>query len=497
MSTMFHWIVLAVLTVEASSKCTKCFPDGFLWGAATSAYQVEGAWNTSGKGENIWDWFTHTYPEKIANGSNGDVAADSYHKYEEDVDLIKNLGANFYRFSLSWSRILPNGTVDQINQDGVDYYLALLKLLKANNLEPVVTIYHWDLPLPLQELGGWANTAISDYYADYATLCYSLFGEYVTYWITLNEPITQCYYGYGDGTHAPGIAESGTATYQCAHTQLLAHAKAYRSYNDSFRDTQNGKVGIVLVSLYYEPLTDSEEDKAAADRGVQWALGLFGHPIFVGNWPQVVIDRVANVSAVQGFNESRLPSFTDEEVALINGTQDYLGFNYYTTYYGTSIPNVDVIEQTTISYGVDRDVISSVNSNWTQSAASWLYDVPEGFRGMLNWAKQQFGNPDILVTENGWADDLSTLNDTERITYIQGHLCNLLKAIYLDEVKVFGYTHWSLMDNFEWANGYTEGFGLVAVNFTDPDRTRTPKNSYYYLQDIIASNCLSNCPFSS
>ncbi|ENN74638.1 hypothetical protein YQE_08757, partial [Dendroctonus ponderosae] len=349
MSTMFHWIVLAVLTVEASSKCTKCFPDGFLWGAATSAYQVEGAWNTSGKGENIWDWFTHTYPEKIANGSNGDVAADSYHKYEEDVDLIKNLGANFYRFSLSWSRILPNGTVDQINQDGVDYYLALLKLLKANNLEPVVTIYHWDLPLPLQELGGWANTAISDYYADYATLCYSLFGEYVTYWITLNEPITQCYYGYGDGTHAPGIAESGTATYQCAHTQLLAHAKAYRSYNDSFRDTQNGKVGIVLVSLYYEPLTDSEEDKAAADRGVQWA----------------------------------------------------------------------------------------------------------------------------------------------------GHLCNLLKAIYLDEVKVFGYTHWSLMDNFEWANGYTEGFGLVAVNFTDPDRTRTPKNSYYYLQDIIASNCLSNCPFSS
>ncbi|KAL1514332.1 hypothetical protein ABEB36_003605 [Hypothenemus hampei] len=487
-------ILLSLCSIEVSSICQSCFPTDFLWGASTSSYQIEGAWNTSGKGENIWDWFTHSFPEKIKDGSNGDVAADSYNKYLDDVELLKNLGANVYRLSLSWSRILPNGTVNNINQEGVDYYINLLTALRENNIEPVVTIYHWDLPLPLHEMGGWTNPLIVDFYNVYADLCFSLFGDLVKYWLTLNESISQCYFGYGEGTHAPGYQESGTLTYICAYTQLLAHAKAYRTYNDTYKQMYNGEVGVVLVSLWYEPLTDSDEDKTAAENGVQWALGLFGHPIFIGNWPQVIIDRIGNLSALQGLNASRLPEFTSEEIELIKGTYDYMGFNYYTTFYATPINNIENIELVVQSYGVDRNVNSSVDPAWTSSASGLVYDVPTGIRSMLNWVAKNFGNPRILITENGWASlPESSLNDTERITYLQGHLCNTLKAIYIDGVNVFGYLNWSLIDNFEWDGGYDVRFGLVEVDFENSNRTRTPKQSYYAFQEIIKSNCISHC----
>ncbi|XP_050305569.1 myrosinase 1-like [Anthonomus grandis grandis] len=491
--------VFSLFIIGVSSKCQRCFGEDFMWGAATSAHQIEGAWNTSGKGENVWDWFTHNYPEKVRNGSNADIATDSYNKYQEDVDLLGNLGANFYRFSLSWSRILPNGTTNNINQEGVDYYLNVLKALQEKNITPIVTLYHWDLPISLHEMGGWNNPLVADYFNDYATLCYSLFGDYVKYWLTLNEPISQCYYGYGSGGHAPGYTESGTMTYMCAYTQLLAHAKAYRSYNETFRAKQNGKVGIVLVTLWYEPATESDADKQAAEWAIQWALGLFGHPIFIGNWPQMVIDRIGNLSVAQGFNTSRLPAFTETEIELIKGTYDYLGLNYYTTLLASPLLDFTDYENVTVGYGYDRNVLSSYDPSWTQSPVSWvtLFDVPAGFRAMLNWVANNFGNPPVIITENGWSTYIDLLNDTDRIQYIKGHLCSIYKAKYVDKVNLFGYAHWSLMDNFEWSSGYSEGFGLVSVDFTSPNRTRTPKASYYYYQKIIKSNCLEHCSLNN
>lgn len=486
-------LVVSILITGVSAKCKRCFPDDFLWGAATASYQIEGAWNTSGKGENLWDWYTHTYPENIEDGSNGDVACDSYNKYEEDIGLLDNLGVDFYRFSISWSRILPEGTVNKVNQEGVDYYINIFTKLQEKNIAPVVTLYHWDLPLKLHQLGGWSNPIIADYFADYASLCFELFGQYVKYWITLNEPITQCLYGYGLGWHAPGYTQSGILTYKCAYTKLLAHAKAYRAYNETFKKTLNGNVGIVLVSIWYEPKTNSTEDIEAAENAVQWAFGLFAHPIYIGNWPQVMIDRIGNLSEAQGFTRSRLPSFTTDEIDLIKGTHDYLGFNFYTVNYATPTANLSATENTNVGYLVDRGTTSSVDSSWPQSSASWIYSVPTGIRTMLNWVNNRYNRPKILITENGWATESNELNDTDRITYTQDHLCNVLKAKYVDGVNVIGYTHWSLIDNFEWNSGYTEGFGLVAVNFSSPDRTRTPKLSYYWYKNVTESGCLEHC----
>ncbi|XP_066262699.1 myrosinase 1-like [Euwallacea similis] len=490
-------VILPILVAWVSANCKKCFPEGFLWGSATSAYQIEGAWNLSGKGENVWDWFTHTHPEKISDGTNGDVAADSYNKYQEDVELLSEMGAQIYRLSLSWSRILPDGTVNNVNQEGVDYYLSLLQELKANNIEPLVTIYHWDLPLPLHEMGGWLNPEMSNFFMDYATLCFTLFGEYVNYWVTVNEPLTQCYFGYGAGTYAPGLAQSGTFTYICAYTQLLAHAKSWRTYNERFKPTQNGKVGIVLVNYWYQALNSTNQDDIdAVEAAAQFGLGLFAHPIFKGNWPQLLIDRIGNLSIAQGFNTSRLPEFTEEEVELIKGTYDFLGVNYYTTYYAFPIENLEAIETSLVSYGIDRGINSSfIPGHPNSPSATWLYDVPSGIREMLNWLAKNYDNPPMLITENGWADDneVGDLDDSKRITYVEGHLCSILRAIYLDGINVFGYLQWSLIDNFEWIDGYENKFGIIQVDFESSNRTRTPKNSFKFYQDVIASNCLAHC----
>ncbi|ERL92407.1 myrosinase 1 [Dendroctonus ponderosae] len=490
------WIGAVWLIVGAAATCRKCFPPGFLWGTASSAYQVEGGWNEDGKGPSMWDTFAHNFPEKIEDHSNGDIATDSYHRFEEDVDAVADLHLDFYRFSISWPRVLPNGTVDHVNQAGVEYYLKLLQRLKANNIEPVVTLYHWDLPATLDELGGWTNPEMATYFDEYAKFCFSQFGALVKYWVTINEPFIHCYDGYGVGIHAPGLKQSGTLTYRCLYTLVLAHAKAYHSYNASFRSTQNGEVGIVLVSTNPEPLTNSTEDVESAENHLQWDFGIGAHPILVGNWPPIVIKRIASLSTAQGLNASRLPVLTEEEIGLIKNAYDFIGLNYYTTYLTSAYRNITAIENSTISYDVDKNVIRSAASHWTQSAASWLYDKPAGFRKLLKWISNEYGNPRIFIMENGWADVMGTVNDTNRITYIRGHLCSLLKAIHIDGANVFGYTYWSLLNSYEWSSGYTVGFGLIDVDFTSANLTRRPKASYEVYKNIAETNCLENCVFN-
>ncbi|RZC35457.1 Glyco hydro 1 domain containing protein, partial [Asbolus verrucosus] len=245
--------------------------------------------------------------------------------------MLKNLGVTRYRFSLSWSRILPMGLVNKINQAGVDYYKNLITALKENGIEPYVTLYHWDLPQPLQNLGGWPNPLLVNYFADYTKLAFTLLGDDVKNWMTFNEPKQTCQMGYGYGYMAPAYVSDGVGNYLCAHTVLKAHAKAYHIYDEEFRATQNGRVTMVIDTNWFEPASDSKQDKEAAERKLQFDLGWYANPIYNGNYPQVMIDRIADRSLKEDFLKSRLPESTLEEIDYIKGTYDFFAVNHYTT----------------------------------------------------------------------------------------------------------------------------------------------------------------------
>ncbi|KAJ8943036.1 hypothetical protein NQ318_022580 [Aromia moschata] len=348
---------------------TKYFPDDFLFGVATASYQVEGAWNEDGKGENIWDYLTHLNPAVIKDRSNGDIACDSYHKYKEDVALLKDLGVNHYRFSLSWSRILPKGFAYQINELGVQYYKNLIKELKDNGIEPLITIFHWDTPLPVHEAGGWTSEFVIDYYADYARLCFELFGDQVKYWLTFNEPKQTCEQGYGSGEKAPFIQSHGIGEYLCTHNLLRAHAKAWHIYDEEFRASQNGNVGITLDTPWFEPNTTSEADLAASERILQFMFGWYANPIFNGDYPDIMKTRVAERSKQEGFSSSRLPEFTQEEIDYINGTFDFLGLNHYSSYMISDMPEPEIGAP---SWENDTAVLYWQDPSWTPSASDWI-----------------------------------------------------------------------------------------------------------------------------
>nr|AOY34571.1 beta-glucosidase [Coptotermes formosanus] len=476
-------ICLSVAIIHAETSCDDCykFPELFMLGSSTASYQIEGGWNEDGKGVNIWDTLTHDHPELIDDKSNGDIACDSYHKYKEDVQLLKDLGAQFYRFSISWSRILPNGRDNKVNLAGIDYYNRLIDELLANGIEPMVTMYHWDLPQPLQDLGGWPNFILSEYFEDYARVLFTNFGDRVKLWLTFNEPLTFMGGYSSDKDFAPAIKSPGIGDYLAAHTVIYAHSRVYHLYDQLFRTKQRGRVGIALNINWCEPATNSSEDVAACQRYHQFNLGMYAHPIFSteGDYPAVVKDRIARNSAAQGYTVSRLPLFTPKQVEYIRGTADFLGVNFYTAYYGKAGEAGD-----SPSMARDTGVITIQDPAWGLSASSWLRVVPWGFRKELNWIAKEYGNPPVFVTENGFSDH-GGLNDTGRVHYYTSYLTEMLKAIHEDGCSVIGYAAWSLMDNFEWNRGYTEKFGLYAVDFDDPDRPRTPKESAKLVAEII------------
>ncbi|XP_060522149.1 myrosinase 1-like [Cylas formicarius] len=465
----------------------KVFPPSFKFGASTAAYQIEGGWDADGKGPSVWDTFVHKGGVTVDN-STGDVACDSYHKWEEDVQILKELGAQIYRFSISWPRILPDGTTKNINQKGVEYYLNLIKALKANNIEPIITLYHWDLPQSLEENGGWLNPVTADYFGEYTRLCFQLFGSYIKYWITLNEPFIQCLHGYTVGLLAPGVVNLGEGIYKCAHVQLLAHAQAYHIYDDEFRDSQNGKVGVNIPYSWMGPKDPNNSlDVEATERYFQFQCGLFANPVLIGNWPQLVIDRVGNLSAQEGLATSRLPELTKEEIEFINGTSDYIALNSYSaslvSYANDSTPLIP-------SYLTDYNVETSMNDSWPTSTAEWLVSYPEGLRLALNQINDRYHPSEIIITENGWSDD-GQLNDIGRQEYMEGYLNSILEAITEDGVNVTGYSTWSLLDNFEWAYGYTQSYGIIKVDFKDPNRTRTWKDSATWYKNVIENRFIT------
>lgn len=457
------------------------FPKSFIFSTASSAYQIEGAWNVSGKGESIWDRLAHTNPDAILGGVNGDVACNSYYKYKEDIQLIKDIGFKMYRISLSWSRLFPNGYTTNLNDDGVSYYNAVINELLANDIVPMVTLYHWDLPQKLEDEGGWLNANISNIFGDYARACFKLFGDRVKWWLTINEPYLVAS-GYGNIDYAPMLNQHGTGEYISGHNVLRAHAKAYRIYDKEFRSSQGGNISLPFFGNFYFPKSESSiMDVEAAERANQFTIGWFAHPIFSkkGGYPEVMIENIYNKSIAGGLNESRLPTFTQEEIEELKGSCDYFGLNHYTT----KLTEFGINGEDP-SINTDMEVVYSINPNIPTAASPTFQVIPKGLRAALVWIKEQYNNPHIFITENGYCDT-GEVQDEKRISYHTDYLKEVSGALKEDGCKILGYTVWSILDNLEWRKGYTLKFGLVQVDFNSTERPRKKKLSAQFFKELL------------
>ncbi|OCT89838.1 hypothetical protein XELAEV_18018452mg [Xenopus laevis] len=465
---------------------------GFSWGVGSSAYQIEGAWDSDGKGESIWDVFTHR-KGKVFMNQTGDSTCDGYNKVKEDFELLKELKVSHYRFSLSWPRIIPTGIqAEGINEKGIKYYNDLINILLQNKITPLVTLYHWDLPQKLQgRYGGWQNISMVTYFNDYANLCFERFGDRVKHWITFNCPWSVAVHGYETGKHAPGMKLMGTGAYKAAHHMIKAHAQVWHSYNKNWRIKQQGMVGISLTTEWGEPVDISnQKDIEAADRFIQFHLGWFANTLYNGDYPQIMKELIGQKSAHQGLRVSRLPTFTSQEKSYIKGTVDFLGIGHFTTRYITSrnYPSTH-----SPSFYTDRDLTELVDPRWPEPESNWLCSVPWGFRRLLNYVKTHYGNPMVFVTENGASEKMQCVElcDEWRIQYLKGYINEMLKAMK-DGANVQGYTAWSLMDMFEWDDGFSERSGLFYVEFQNKNKSRYPKASVPFFKRIIAANGFPN-----
>ncbi|KAM3358468.1 beta-glucosidase 13-like [Capsicum galapagoense] len=465
------------------------FPSSFLFGASTSSYQYEGAANEDGKGPSIWDTFTHNHPERIADHSNGDVAIDFYHRYKEDIRLMKLQGLNGFRFSISWSRILPYGKLSKgVNRKGISFYNNLINELLANGIQPLVSIFHWDLPQALEdEYQGFLSPQIADDFRDYAELCFQEFGDRIKHWITINEPYTYAVFGYALGFDAPGrcsyyngcaAGDAATEPYIVAHHLLLAHAKTVNLYREQYKAKQKGKIGISLISNWFVPYSTKEEDIDAAQRGLDFMFGWFIDPVTYGDYPASMHKAAKN----------RLPKFTIEETEMVKNSYDFLGLNYYTSTYAANIPYVDVV-----NYVTDAHVHQTGKKNeipiCEPTGLETNFVVPKGLQDLLVYTKKKYKNPIIYVTENGMSDANVTtvqqgVDDLERAEYIRQYLLAIKDALQ-DGVNVNGYFVWALLDNFEWRWGYTQRYGINYVDFNN-NLKRYPKRSALWLKEFLS-----------
>jgi beta-glucosidase len=440
----------------------KAFPQGFLWGTATASYQIEGAAYEDGRGESIWDRFSHT-PGKVKNGDSGDVACDHYHLYKQDIQLMKSIGVTGYRFSIAWPRILPDGT-GRVNQKGIEFYDRVVDELLSAGIRPFITLYHWDLPVELHDRGGWTNRDVAGWFSDYAAIVTRALGDRVQDWITLNEPWCTAFLGYDLGEHAPGIRNRQLAV-QAVHNTMLAHGmgmQAIRAVSPT-----PCRVGITLNMGYNLPATDSDADRISAENAIDPLFEWFVPPIFSGHYSERLLS--------QG-NEQR-PVVQPADMALISARNDFLGLNYYTP------------TRFSGEGGVTRAVR---NPNGEYTAMDWEVE-PEGlYRILLKMKQITKGKVPIYITENGAAfpDQVApdgAIHDERRTAYLRGHLSAAQRAI-AEGVDLRGYFEWSMMDNFEWAHGYTKRFGLVHVDFAS--QQRRIKDSGYYYRDTIAANAI-------
>jgi beta-glucosidase len=436
------------------------FPAGFLWGASTSAYQVEGSPLADGAGANIWHTFAHE-PGRVANGDTGDVACDHYRRYAGDVGLMARLGLNAYRFSIAWARVLPEGT-GKPNHEGLDFYRRLVDALLAQDIEPMITLYHWDLPAALQARGGWLNPDSAGWFADYARILFDAFDDRVPHWLTLNEPWVVTVAGHLQGDHAPGH-RSLDETPRVAHALLRAHAAAVAAYRADGRH----RIGLAVNLEPQHPASGEAQDLAAAARRDAFINRWFLDPLFHGVYPPQLADIFG----------AHWPGYTAADLAGLPGTVDFLGVNYYSR----GVVRDDPADRPLRAARVRQEGSPHTAMDWE------IY--PAGLTEILLWIKGRYGSPPVFITENGAAFDdpppaHGELPDARRVDYLRRHLLAAHQA--LDQgVDLRGYFAWSLLDNFEWAYGYTRRFGLVHVDFAT--QQRTPKASARFYGEVIRS----------
>jgi len=421
------------------------FPENFVWGAATAAYQIEGAYNEDGKGESIWDRFCRT-PGKVQDGDRGDVACDHYHRYRDDIKLMKEISLNSYRFSIAWSRIFPQGK-GQVNQDGLDFYERLVEGLLENGIEPFVTLYHWDLPQALQRKGGWANRDTVGYFEDYAEEVSKKLGDRVHFWITHNEPWVVSFHGHHSGVHAPGIKNLSTAL-KVSHHLLLSHGETVAILRDN--GDEKTQVGISLNLSAVHPASESEEDKKAVKRFDGHLNRWFLDPIYKGSYPEDIL-------ALYG---DKVPEIRTQDLERISTKTDFLGVNNYFR----AVIKADKKEAFLGLSSVKPSGAEYTEMNWE------IY--PLGIYELLKRIHNDYDGPVIYITENGAAfpdkiDENGRVNDESRI-------------------KFSGYFVWSLLDNFEWAYGYSKRFGLIYTNY--PTQKRIIKASGWWYKKVIEKN---------
>lgn len=441
------------------------FPEGFLWGAATSAYQIEGASTEDGAGPSIWDRFAGT-PGYTAHGETGDVACDHYHRYRDDVALMSALGLRGYRFSIAWSRVIPDG-VGAVNRKGLDFYSRLVDELLNRGIEPNATLYHWDLPAALDDRGGWANPDVADWFADYAALLFRTLGDRVKLWATLNEPWVVVDAGYVHGVMAPGHRNLYQAA-RAAHNLLRAHGRAVRAY----RAESDGRIGIVVNLEPKEAATSSDADRAAAARADAYMNRFFLDPLLLGRYPTELADV---------FGAAWPGDVSDDDVRLIREPIDYLGVNYYKR---------GVTKHDPAAWPVYASLVRQPQHMMTTLGPDWEVHAPSLTR-LLLWIRDRYGAMPLYITENGAAfyDPPHAIDgsveDPLRVHYLREHL-RAARAALDHGVDLRGYYVWSLLDNFEWSAGYGPRFGIVHVDYST--LARTPKRSAHFYADIIRSN---------
>ncbi|KAF3581041.1 hypothetical protein DY000_02033339 [Brassica cretica] len=450
------------------------FPSTFTFGVATSAYQIEGGWNEGKKGPNIWDKFTHL-EGKVLDGSNGDVAVDHYHRYKEDVELIGTLGFSAYRFSISWSRIFPDGLGTEVNEEGVAFYNNLINSLLEKGIEPFVTLYHWDLPSHLQEsIGGWTNRKIVDYFGLYADACFASFGDRVKHWITLNEPLQTSVNGHCIGIFAPGRKEKPLVEpYLVSHHQVLAHATAVSIYRSKYKESQGGQIGLSVDCEWAEANSEKMEDKVAAGRRIDFQLGWFLDPLFYGDYPASMRQKLGD----------NLPTFTPEEREfMLQNSWDFLGVNHYTSRLIAHVSNKEAESDFYQAQELERLVEWEDGEPIGERVRTTLFLVSGQSNDSINIPGHML-KASMDDEDDGSASMHEMLDDKRRVAYFKSYLANVAEAIK-DGVDIKGYFAWSLLDNFEWAQGFTKRFGLVYVDYKN-GLSRHPKSSAYWFMKFL------------
>ncbi|MCZ4291843.1 GH1 family beta-glucosidase [Hoeflea alexandrii] len=450
------------MTSETSpQKLARRFPDSFLFGVATASYQIEGAATADGRKPSIWDAFSHM-PGRVKGGDTGDEACDHYNRLEADLDLMAELGAEAYRFSVAWPRILPDGT-GAINAKGLDFYDCLLDGLKARGIKAFATLYHWDLPLALMGRGGWTDRATADAFADYAGLVTRRLGDRLDTVVTFNEPWCSVYLGHLMGVHAPG-ERSMQAAMAALHVTNLAHGLGVQAIRAERHDLP---VGIVLNAMSVMAASDSDADRKAAERANDFHNGVFFGPLFKGSYPHSVLEGCPDLEA----------HIRDGDLETIHQSLDFWGLNYYTP--------MRVSDDASVPF---PHVANAPAVRPEKTDIGWEIE-PLGLSHVVKDLYGRYTLPDFYITENGAADNTDVENgavsDTMRLDYIASHL-SVAAELIAENYPLKGYFAWSLMDNFEWAEGYSQRFGIVHVDYET--QRRTIKQSGYWYQSLIAAH---------